>query len=145
MATIHTSGPATISLTVNSTASNFECQVKTWSLTTDYEEIAEEVQYLGDGCFEPAAEEGSETLTFEMDHDLTATGYNFWAYTNELQIADVEIVPNINMGTVTPASFTGQVVVKRPSVDSGEYGARVSGTVELQSVGRIVPVAAADA
>jgi len=142
---IHTFGPGTLTVTpTGGTASQFECQVKGVEITSEYEEIQEEVQYLGDGCFEPATQSRNDSISIEIDHDLTATGMYQFCQTYDLQQADFVYVPNINMGTATPAQWDGTIVVTSPNVNADEYGARIDGTVDWAGVGAFTFTAAAD-
>jgi hypothetical protein len=146
--TIHTFGPGEFTVVAEGGSSYpFICQVKGIEITSDYEEIAEEVIYLGGreaGCYEPAEETRTDSISIEIDHDLTATGLYQWCQYYDLQQADFTYVPNTGMGTQTPAQWDGRVVVKSPNVNADEYGARLDGTVDWQGVGAFTFTAAVD-
>ena len=141
---IHKFGPGTLVLDPAGTAVNFECQVKSFTVAHEYEEIAEEVKYLGADCVEPATQERGDSIAFDIDHDLSATGLYAWALNNDLQTVAFEYVPNTTMGTVTPAKWAGSVVVTVPNAEADEYGARLAGTVEWAGVGAFTFTPAAD-
>ena len=138
---IHKFGPGTVTATaVGGSAYQFECQVKGVEITTEYTEVSEEVVYLGGrdaGCYESAVQERKDSISMDIDHDLTATGLYQWCQTYDLQEADVVYVPNTAMGTETPAAFALRVVVTSPNVNADEYGVRLDGTIEWAGVGKV--------
>jgi hypothetical protein len=146
--TIHTFGPGEFTVTaVGGSAYPFACQVKGIEITSDYEEISEEVVYLGGreaGCYEPAVQERTDTISVEIDHDLTAVGLYQFCQTYDLQEADFVYTPNTGMGTSVAASWTGRVVVTSPNVNADEYGARIDGTVEWAGIGKFTFTPAED-
>jgi hypothetical protein len=117
------------------TAASFECQVRSFTVSHAYEETAEAVRYLGDGCESPAVQERTDSISFDIDHALDATGLYQWALTNDLQAVEFEYVPNTGIGSATPASWTGTVIVTVPGVEASERGSRLTGTVEWTGAG----------
>jgi hypothetical protein len=146
--TIHTFGPGEFTVTaVGGSAYPFACQVKGIEITSDYEEISEEVVYLGGreaGCYEPAVQERTDSISVEIDHDLTAVGLYQFCQTYDLQEADFVYTPNTGMGTSVAASWTGRVVVTSPNVNADEFGARIDGTIEWAGLGKFTFTPAED-
>jgi len=144
-------GPGTLTLNPQGSAESFECQVRSGGVNHTYEEVQEAVDYLGDGCQEPAVEERTDSLTFDIDHDLYATGLYAFTVNNDRQTADFSYVPDTTTGAATAASWTGTIVVKLPDgVQGDEVGAFLSGAIEwTQAVsgdsGNFVFTPAADA
>ena len=142
---IHKFGPGTISVTVGSELA-FECQVRSVNITHEYSEVAERVDYLGDGCSDPAIEERADGVSLTVDHDLSASALYAFCLGNDLQVGQFAYTPNSNQGTVTPASWAADVVVKVPNVEAGERGARLTGSVDWPMVaGSLVFTPGADA
>ena len=143
-------GPGTIVFDPEGTATAFECQVKSGGVEHSYEEVQEAVNYLGVDCQSAAVEERTDSLTFDIDHDLYATGLYQFCITNDLKAVAFEYTPDTGTGTATPASWAGSVIVKLPDgVQGDEVGSFLSGSVEwVQAVagpsGNFVFTAASD-
>jgi len=145
---IHTFGPGSFSVTPSGgTETTFTCQVKGVEITSEYEEVSEEVVYLGGveaGCYEPATQSRNDTISLDIDHDLTAEGLYQFAQTYDLQEADFVYVPNTTMGTAVPAQWDGTITVTSPNVNADEYGVRLDGTVDWAGVGKFTFTPASD-
>ena len=88
-------------------------------------------------------QERRDSISFDIDHSLDATGLYQWALTNDLQPVEFEYVPNTGIGAETPASWTGTVIVTVPGVEASERGSRLTGTVEWTGAGTFAFTAAA--
>ena len=125
-------GPGTVSLTVGAgPAETFEQEVKGGGVNHEYENIGEDVTYL-DGSTDPAGKNRTDTVTLDCDFDLSsATGFYNFLFTNDLEDATIEFVPN----TAAAAKWTGTVRLMLPDgAVADEFGAKMSGTVELPFV-----------
>ena len=124
-------GPGTIVFDPQGTAAAFECQVKSGGVAHAYEEVQEAVNYLGAGCQSAAVEERTDSLQFDIDHDLYSGGMYSFCLANDLQAVEFEYTPDTATGTTTPASWSGSVIVKLPDgVQGDEVGSFLSGSVE---------------
>jgi hypothetical protein len=137
---IHTFGPGTLTLDPAGTAASFECQVKSFTVTHEYNETAERVEYLGAGCVSEAVQTRADSLSFDIDHALDATGLYKYCLDNDLQTVAFEYVPNTS--DTTPAQWAGEVTITVPPVEGSEYGARLSGSVSWAGVGQFTFTAA---
>ena len=134
-------GPGTLTYTVGSpgTPQEFSQEVKSGGVNHSYEEVGEATTYL-DGTTVPAGEVRADSLTYEADFDLSATGLYQFLLTNDLQDATVEFTPNTTAG----ASWTGTVRLKLPESATAEsFGALISGSVEHMFIGPVTFAAAA--
>ena len=130
-----TFGPGTVSLTVSGgTAATFEQEVKGGGVTHEYEDVGEDTTYL-DGTTDPAGKARTDTVTLDCDFDLgSADGFYAFLYENDLADATVTFTPN----TAAGATWTGTVRLQLPDGAVGEeFGGKMSGTVELASVGAL--------
>lgn len=126
-------GPGTVTLTVNGgTAESFEQEVKGGGLAHEYSDIGEDVTYL-DGVTDPAGKQRADTLSLDCDFDLgSAAGFYGFLFDNDTADATLEFVPN----TAAGASWSGTVRLQLPAeVSAEEFGAKMTGTVELPFVG----------
>ena len=125
-------GPGTVSLTVGGgTAANFEQEVKGGGVEHEYEDIGDKTTYL-DSSVSPAGKARTDTVTLDCDFDLGSTGFYQFLFTNDLAEAEISFVPN----TAATAEWSGTVLLTLPDgATADEYGAKMSGTVELVFVG----------
>jgi hypothetical protein len=124
-------GPGTVTLTVGATPSSFEQEVKGGGVEHEYEDIGESVTYL-DSSVSPAGKSRTDRVTLECDFDLGSAGFYTFLYTNDLAEAEISFVPN----TAATAEWSGTVVLQLPDgATADEFGAKLSGTVELSFVG----------
>ena len=131
-------GPGTLTLTPTGggTGTGYECQVKSGGVAHSYEEISAAVEYLGDGCSQPAVQQRSDSISFDIDHDLYETGLYAFCLANDLAEIDFVYTPDVSHGATTPASWSGTVLCTLPDgVQGSESGGLLSGAVEwTQSV-----------
>lgn len=128
-----TFGPGTITLTVGGgTAESFEQEVKGGGVNHEYEDVGDNVTYL-DGTTDPAGKNRTDTVTLDCDFDLSSSaGFYAFLMTNDLADATIDFAPN----TASGASWSGTVRLMLPDgAVADEYGAKMSGTVELPFVG----------
>lgn len=126
-------GPGTLTLTPDGGGApgSFECQIKGGGVNHSYEEVSAAVEYLGDGCTEAAVSARTDSLTFDVDHDLSATGLYAFCIANDLGTVAFEYVPDSTRGATTPASWSGSIVCQLPDgVQGSESGGLLSGSVE---------------
>lgn len=128
-------GPGTVSFTIAAgTAQSFAQEVKGGGIAHEYQEVGEATTYLN-GVTDPASMVRGDTLKLDCDFDLGSAGFYAFLYTNDLVDASVEYTPN----TVTDATWTGMVRLRLPDgVTADEFGAKFSGSVELQFVGEAI-------
>jgi len=129
--TIATFGPGTLMLTPDGGGpENFECQVKAGGVQHAYETSRESVQYLGAGCESGSSQSRTDSLTFDVDHDLMSSGLYNWLLTNDRQAVSFTWTPQTDYGSATAASWSGTVTALLPDQVTGdEYGSLLSGTV----------------
>lgn len=125
-------GPGTVTYTVDAgTPVSFAGEVKGGGINHAYEEVGEAITYL-DGTGDPASEVRGDSVTFECDFDLSASGFYNFMWTNDTLDAAIVYTPN----TAGGASWAGTVRVKLPETASADaFGAKISGTVNHQFVG----------
>lgn len=125
-------GPGTVNFTVAAgTPMEFSQEVKGGGITHEYQEVGEATTYLN-GVTDPASMVRGDTLSLECDFDLGSAGFYAFLFTNDLVDATVEYTPS----SATAASWSGTVRLRLPDgVTADEFGAKFSGTVELQFVG----------
>jgi len=130
-ATIAQFGPGTLTLTPDGgAAASFECQVKSGGVQHAYETQRDAVSYLGAGCESSALQVRSDSLTFDVDHDLMAAGLYQFLVTNDRDPVDFTWTPQTDYGTATAASWSGTVTATLPDgVTGDEYGSLLSGSV----------------
>ena len=127
-------GPGTVTFTVTGGAGSpesFEQEVKGGGVNHEYSDVGDTVTYL-DGMVDPAGKQRLDKLTLDCDFDLGATGFYKFLADNDLKDATLDYVPN----TANGAAWTGTVRLQLPDGAVGdEYGAKISGTVEVEFVG----------
>lgn len=125
-------GAGTVNFTVNAgTAAEFSQEVKGGGIQHEYEEVGESVTYL-DGTTDAAGEKRVDKVTLDCDFDLGSTGFYNYLFTNDLLDATIAFSPN----TDAAAAWGGTVRLKLPDgATADEFGAKLSGTVELTFVG----------
>lgn len=125
-------GTVTLTLLEGGTAQDFAIEVKGGGIEHAYEDVGEDTTYL-DGTTDPAAKVRGDTLTLDVDFDLSsATGLYGFLFANDLQDATVDYTPN----TAAGAHWTGTVRLQLPEeATAEEFGAKVTGTVKLPFVG----------
>lgn len=126
-------GPGSVTYTVGApgTPTSFSQEVKGGGVSHEYEEVGDPTTYL-DGTTDPASENRVDKLTLDCDFDLGSAGFYNFLYTNDLQNATVEYVPN----TTAAASWTGTVRLRLPDgATADEFSAKISGSVEHVFVG----------
>jgi hypothetical protein len=124
-------GPGT--LTVGTTPQDFSAEVKSASITHEYDETSEAVTYL-DGSATPASETRADGFTAEVDNDLTAAGLYDYCFTNDQTEQAFSFTPNDALGAV----WEGTVKIKLPSeIGSDQFGNPITSTIEWQAVGAL--------
>lgn len=125
-------GPGTCTFTVTGgTASSFEQEVKGGGILHEYEDVGDPVTYL-DGTADPAGKQRGDKLTLDCDFSLGSSGFYAFLFANDLAEATVDFVPN----TADGAAWAGTVRLQLPDqAAADEYGAKISGTVEMDFVG----------
>jgi hypothetical protein len=130
-------GPGTVTFTVVTppgTAASFEQEAKGGGITHEYEDIGESVVYL-DGSSTPVSATRADTLSLDCDFNLGAAGFYKFLFDNDLQQATAEFTPETAVG----AKWAGTVQLRLPGEVTGEeFGALLTGTVELAFVGPAV-------
>ncbi len=127
-------GIGTVTFTIEAgTPVSFEQEVKGGGISHEYEEVGEAVTYLS-GLTDPASEVRGDKLSLDCDFDLGSTGFYNFLFTNDLRDATVTFTPN----TAAEAMWTGTVRLKLPDgATADEFGAKISGSVELAFVGPV--------
>ena len=134
-------GAGTVTFTVNGgTPTDFSVEVKGGGVNHEYDDVGEDTTYL-DGTVDPAGKVRQDTLTLDCDFDLSSpTGFYAFLFQNDLADATTAFTPNSAGG----ASWTGTVRLMLPDgAVADEYGAKMSGTVELPFIGPSVFAATA--
>ena len=134
-------GAGTVTFTVNGgTAADFSVEVKGGGVNHEYDDVGEDTTYL-DGTTDPAGKVRQDTLTLDCDFDLASPeGFYSFLFTNDLADAQVAFTPSSAGG----ASWSGTVRLMLPDgAVADEFGAKMSGTVELPFIGASVFAATA--
>lgn len=127
-------GPGTITLGETATACDFTCEVLGFEITHDYSDIGQARTTLcGDVRGATVNETGS--IKFTLENDLGADGFYAWVQDQDPSVAvPFVFTPN----TADGASWSGDVLPRKPNVKADEYGAPIGGDVTFPLVG--VPV-----
>jgi hypothetical protein len=133
-------GAGTVTFTIAAgTPQDFSVEVKGGGVEHEYDDVGEDTTYL-DGTTDPAGKQRNDSLTLDCDFDLSsATGFYNFLYTNDLADSDVQFTPN----TLAGANWSGTVRLMLPDgAVADEFGAKMSGTVDLPFIGACVFAAA---
>lgn len=132
-ATVTPLGPGLV--TIGTSPLDFSCEVVGASITHEYEETSERrVRLCGDAI--EASEQRVDGFTASVENDLLAGALYDYLQANDLTVQDFTFQPNTQAGSITPAEWSGQVVVRLPgSIGSDEYGSPIASDIEWKAAG----------
>jgi len=135
-AKIHKLGPGLV--TIGATPLDFSCEVVGATVTHEYEEVSEAVTRLcGDSL--PGTETRQDGFTAELHNDITETGLYAYLYQNDMTDQPFEYTPNTEVGTTTPAVWSGTIRLRLPSeIGADEFGSPIGSEIEWLAVGPLV-------
>lgn len=134
MTTFTNLGPATITLA----GDDFSGEFLNFTIGHEYEDVGEDRTML-DGTERLSGDRRADSVSGDVENDLTGVGLYAYLYANDGQIVDFEAVLNTGEG----ATWAGQVKLRLPSeIGADEFGAPIASSVEWNVVGPLTFTAA---
>lgn len=131
MASYTTFGPGTIELGATGSEVDFSGEVLGGSVGHEYSEVGEARTMLS-GDKRGASETRTDSLTFNLENDLTAAGLYQFTITNDGVDVPFTYTPN----TTAAATWAGTVTIKLPgTVGADEFGQPLVSDVTWNGVG----------